>query len=132
MKFSPKQDIRVHEGDVVDLNGCFTIDRKDGTKLMRTTIRSESLNARIHIYGYGEAYTYKVARITKIREVVYYPKQYSSSRWYYMCDVYCDMENAEGETPDLISRNEFIPNKSVKKGVLPNFSFGGDTNGGKN
>lgn len=122
MRHYPKQDIRVHDGDVIDLVGAYTIEKRDGTKLMRTTLRAESLNARIHVYGYGDAYKYKVARITKIREVVYYPRQFASRNWYYMCDVYCDMEDAEGEKPDWISQNEFIPNTKAQRGVLPEFN----------
>ena len=118
----PKSSIIVHHGDVIDMRDTEMVNTKDGSRYVRILLISETSNAQCQVFATAEtAEGLTTGRITKILRVFHYPKKLRIGRMY-NTDIIVEMENAEGEEPNLVARNSFMkPGKG--DGATPNFEF---------
>lgn len=127
---NPKSMIMVGVGDVVDLTSSKEcLAKRSGQRNLRAVVYSEANNCHVTIFAKESAIGLKVGRITKILAVQYFPITRSKRLWH-MCTIICEMEDAEGETPNLVSDVGWREHgKSVKRAEgLPEFTYGSVNN----
>ena len=120
--------IIVSVGDVVDLRGSEIRESRDGRKGLLCILRDEKKNASISLLASAEDKDLLVGRITKINKVSNLVRAYGHG-WKIFTNVYCEFENAWGETPKYICENSpvsWISKKgNGKDWKRPEFSTGG-------
>lgn len=121
--------VLIREGDIVDLTISEPVEMRNGKRNLKFILWSLTKSASVVVFATESAIGLKTGRITKILAVRYFPWK-SGMKYKHFCNVICEMEDAEGETPNLIAGELWIDHQANKpKGrssELPVFKYGGD------
>ena len=125
----------VRYGDIIDLREAEIVEKKNGEKNLRAVVRSK--NGIHHIQMFAEELNFVTARVANILEVRHYPQKMRNGKWVYRTDIFVKLENAFGETPNIVADNtevhrvsqENVPKKSNgDEPAMPDFTYGGVKN----